>query len=123
MVTDATNVFFFWVGVLSVIVFAALVIKFTFREAMLFGLIFLTNSAFTDSAFLPRLPFGGGNLFLSDVYLFAAVLLVLLSGRKRVMSLLSGNYRRSFLLFGGTVLVAAFVGLRHGAEAHYVLRE
>jgi O-antigen ligase len=122
MVTDATNVFFFWVGVFSVTVFVALAIKFTLREAILYGLVFLTNSAFTDSAFLPRLPFGGGNLFLSDAYLLAAVLLVFLSGR-RTGDLLPGHYRKCFLVFGGTILIAALIGLSRGADPHYVLRE
>lgn len=122
MASDTTNIFFIWVGVLSAMVFAALAIRFTLREATLYGLIFLTNSAFTDSAFLPRLPFGGGNFFLSDAWLLAAALLAFFSGR-RAGGLLPGLYRKYFLVFGGTILIAALIGLRHGAEPRYVLRE
>ncbi len=122
MVSDATNIFFIWVEVLSTIAFAVLVIRFTLREATLYGLVFLTNSAFVDPAFLPRLPFGGGNFFLSDAYLFAAVLLVVFSGR-RAGDLIPVHYRKCFLVFGGTILIAALIGLSRGADSHYVLRE
>jgi O-Antigen ligase len=122
MVSDATNVFFIWVGVLSAIAFAAVAIRFTLREATLYGLIFLTNSAFADPAFLPRLPFGGGNFFLSDAYLLAATLLAFLSGRRK-FRLLPGHYRKCFLASGAAILMAAFIGLSRGADPHYVLRE
>src|SRR6266849_1588780 len=122
MSSDATNVFFIWVGVLSAIVFGILAIRFTLREATLYGLIFVTNSAFVDPILLPRLPFGGGNFFLSDAYLLAATLLVFWSGRRKC-GLLPGHYRKCFLVFGGTILIATLIGLIRGAQPHYILRE
>lgn len=122
MVSDATNIFFIWVGVLSAIAFVAVAVRFSLREATLYGVIFLTNSAFADPEFLPRLSFGGGSFFLADAYLLAATLMALVSMKMKHGSI-PVQYRKCFWIFGATILIAALVGLSRGAEPHYVLRE
>lgn len=110
------------IGLLGLIFFISHAAKFGMPEALLCGLIFLTNSAFVDPTFLPRLPFFGGNFFLSDFYLVLVCLLMWRSVRRKKEQL-SFSYKKHFLVFGGAVAVSVLVAFSRGAEAHYILRE
>jgi O-Antigen ligase len=107
---------------LGVCSFFLYVICFGVTEALLAGLIFITNSAFVDPAYLPRAAFFGGNFFFSDYYIVLACCSIILIGARRKRELL-GSYRSNFIGLAVAILLAAFVGMNRGADVHYVLRE
>src|ERR1700745_1595873 len=64
---DAASIYFLAaIAVLAFVSFTVYALWFGFAETLLIGLIFITNSAFADPAYLPRVSIGGGNLFLCD---------------------------------------------------------
>lgn len=120
---DDMNAYFMAiVGFLALLSFGVYSIWFGLTESLLIGLIFITNSAFVDHAYLPRVPLLGGNFYLSDYYLLLATsIVVLLAERKKTRVL--GTYHRYFVLFACAMTFSSVLGLIRGAEVHYVLRE
>lgn len=110
------------VGLLGLIFFLSHTAKFGLAEALLCGLIFITNSAFVDPTFLPRLPFFGGSLFFSDFYLILACATMWISTTLRNEKL-SFSYKKHFLVLAAAVTLSVFIALHRGAEVHYILRE
>ena len=115
---------YFWIVVagLGIVCFVIYAIYFGLAEALLVGLVFVTNSAMADPDYLPRVPFLGGNFFFSDYYIALACFLTLLVGYRQKGELL-GGYKKHFAVFGLVVGIATLIGLSKGADAHYVLRE
>jgi hypothetical protein len=109
-------------GILAFFSFAFYALWFGFAEALLVGLIFITNSAFSDPAYLPRVSLGGGNLFLCDYYLILAGIVTLLMGRSGPQRFF-GSYRRYFFTFAFAIGVSVCVGLARHSDTHYMLRE
>jgi O-antigen ligase len=110
------------IGLLGLIFFISHAARFGTPEALLCGLIFLTNSAFVDPTFLPRLPLFGGNFFLSDFYLILACL-VMWRAASRTKERLSFSYKKHFVVLGAVVALSVLIAWSRGAEAHYILRE
>src|SRR5208283_1229155 len=69
---DMNAYFLAAIATLALLCFALYAISFGLTEALLVGLIFITNSAFVDHAYLPRVSLLGGTLFLSDYYIVLA---------------------------------------------------
>ena len=115
---------YFWtvVGVLGFLCFVSYAVWFGLTEALLIGLVFITNSALSDPDYLPRVSFLGGNFFFSDFYIVLACCSILVIGTRRKGELL-GGYRSHFIALTSVVLLSLCVGLNRGAEVHYVLRE
>ncbi len=95
---------------------------FGLPEALLMGLVFMTNSAFADPVFLPRFPLGGGSLFLSDFYLILAFLLMWMSPAWKSQHF-PFSYRKHFIVLGAAIAVSVCIALARGAETRYILRE
>jgi hypothetical protein len=110
------------IGTLGLLCFALYAIAFNVTEALFIGLIFITNSAFVDHAYLPTVSLLGGTLFLSDYYLIIASLCVLVIGKRREGRLL-GSYHKYFVVLALAMVLSAIIGVSRGAEIHYVLRE
>lgn len=119
---DTNDYFMATIAVLGLVSFGLYAISFDLTEALLVGLIFITNSAFVDHAYLPRVPLLGGNLYLSDYYTVLAASCVLMVG-KRHEGRLFGSYQAYFLVFSCAMAFSVLLGLLKGAEPHYVLRE
>jgi hypothetical protein len=109
-------------GCLALLSFALYVICFGLTEALLAGLIFITNSAFVDHAYLPRVSFLGGNFYSSDYYIVLACCSIVLIGARRNGERL-GGYWSHFTILAIVMMLSVFIGLNRGADLHYVLRE
>jgi O-Antigen ligase len=120
---DSIQTYFLSVlGVLGILSFALYAICFGLTEALLAGLIFITNSAFVDHAYLPRVAFLGGNFFFSDYYIILACGLVVLIGSRRNIERL-GGYGNHFIILAAVAILSAYIALHNGSDVHYVLRE
>ncbi len=108
---DDMNAYFLAaIAALGVLCFAVYAISFGLTEALLVGLIFITNSAFVDHAYLPRVPLLGGNLYLSDYYLVLASGSILMFGKRREGRLL-GTYHKYFLILASAIALSVLLGL------------
>ena len=114
---------YFWavVAILGTICFGSYVRSIGLTEALLIGLIFITNSALSDPDYLPRFSFMGGNFFFCDFYIVVACGLAMIASTP-FGGVLAG-YKNHFIAVGAAVLIATLIGLSRGADAHYVLRE
>ena len=119
---DKNDYFIATIAVLALVSFCLYAISFGLTEALAVGLIFITNSAFVDYAYLPRVPLLGGSFFLSDYYVVLAAACVFLVA-KRGEGKLFGSYQKHFCVFAAAVAFSTLLGLYEKAEVHYVLRE
>jgi hypothetical protein len=110
------------IGLLGVLSFTLYGISFGLAEALLAGLIFITNSAFVDHAYLPRVSFLGGNFYFSDYYLVLACCSIALLGALRKKERF-GGYGLHFAILAIVVMLSVYIGLNRGSDVHYVLRE
>lgn len=118
----AKSAFLATLAVLACIYFIVYSSRFDITEAILVGLVFITNSAFADHAFLPTISLMGGNLFLSDCFVLVGVgvVLVIESDQKRR---LLPEYGWQTLVLSLVIACSVLVGRFNGADLHYTLRE